>query len=185
MAIALTARRSTRPGQGRRPAGSAVDALEDAIRAPLLAVAVLLLPRRKFCSLPDRYLSQPDRYLRYQIVPAAGCRRREGGMSGHAPRSSNSGTPAHGIESCAAGCCRTKALLFRVAALEGTLHGRATATQMTRIQHELRVGAEYPYRANTAVCVAIAYHDGNDPIWKLPAWFTRRDGVAGACPCLR
>ncbi len=42
------------PRYERRPAGSAVDALEDAIRARLLAVAVLLLPRREFCSLPDR-----------------------------------------------------------------------------------------------------------------------------------
>jgi hypothetical protein len=162
-----------------------VDALEDAIRARPVAVAVLLLPRRKFCSLPDRY-------LRYQIVTfgtrslsSLPDRSRSGlpsprvvGWAVTPPDPPASIRPRTASESCAVGCRHTKALLFRAAALEGTLHGRATATQMTRIRRELRVGAEYPYRPNTAACVAIPYHDGNNPIRRLPAWFTRRGGGA-------
>lgn len=50
-----------------------------------------------------------------------------------------------------------------------------------RITHsyDLRAGAEYPYGTPTnAVSVAIAYHVGNDPIWRPRAWFTRRDRFA-------
>jgi hypothetical protein len=34
---------------------------------------------------------------------------------------------------------------------------------------------------DTAVCVAIPYHVGNEPIWRLTAWFTRRDGWRWGC----
>jgi hypothetical protein len=83
--------------------------------------------------------------VRYQIVPAVerAAVASSGGMSGHAPRSSSFGTPRTASESCAVGCRRTKALLFRAAALEGR---RCTAARGRPIWRELRVGAEYPYR---------------------------------------